>query len=103
MGRLGRLGVGGCGSWVGGLGGRGVYDTIRGMNVYISGISGTGMGPLALMAQEAGLTVFGSDLAAGAVTSELVAHGIKLYLGEQNGEFLRARANSACCFSPAPW
>ena len=50
------------------------------------------MGPLALMAQEAGLTVFGSDLAAGAVTGELVAHGIKLYLGEQNGEFLRARA-----------
>ena len=50
------------------------------------------MGPLALMAQEAGLTVFGSDLAAGAVTSELVAHGIKLYLGEQDGEFLRARA-----------
>ena len=50
------------------------------------------MGPLALMAQEAGLTVFGSDLAAGAVTGELVAHGIKLYLGEQDGEFLRARA-----------
>lgn len=61
------------------------------MNIYISGISGTGMGPLALMAQEAGMTVFGSDLAGGAVTNELVEHGIKLYLGEQDGEFLRAR------------
>ena len=65
---------------------------MKGMNVYISGISGTGLGPLALMAQEAGMTVFGSDLAGGAVTNELVEHGIKIYLGEQDGEFLRARA-----------
>lgn len=50
------------------------------------------MGPLALMAKSAGMTVFGSDLAGGAVTNELVAHGIKVYLGEQNGEFLKARA-----------
>lgn len=62
------------------------------MNIYISGISGTGMGPLALMAKSAGMDVFGSDLAGGAVTNELVAHGIKVYLGEQNGEFLKARA-----------
>jgi len=64
------------------------------MNVYISGISGTGMGPLALMAQDAGMTVFGSDLAGGAVTNELVNHGIKLCLGEQDGEFLKARAKN---------
>lgn len=62
------------------------------MNVYISGISGTGMGPLALMAQDAGMTVFGSDLAGGAVTNELVNHGVKLCLGDQDGEFLKARA-----------
>jgi len=61
------------------------------MNIYISGISGTGMGPLALMAKSAGMTVFGSDLAGGAVTNELVEHGIKVYLGEQDGEFLKAR------------
>ena len=42
------------------------------MNIYISGISGTGMGPLALMAQSAGMTVFGSDMAAGAITNDLV-------------------------------
>lgn len=64
------------------------------MNVYISGISGTGMGPLALMAKSAGMTVFGSDLQAGAVTSELINGEIKVCLGEQDGEFLKARAKS---------
>lgn len=62
------------------------------MNIYISGISGTGMGPLALMAQSAGMTVFGSDLGAGPITPELVSHDIKLCLGVQDGEFLKARA-----------
>ena len=64
------------------------------MKIYISGISGTGMGPLALMAQKAGITVFGSDLAPGAVTNELVNSGIKICLGEQDGEFLKARAKN---------
>ena len=64
------------------------------MKVYISGISGTGMGPLALMAQDAGMTIFGSDLAGGAITNELVNHGVKLCLGEQDGEFLKARAKN---------
>ena len=50
------------------------------------------MGPLALMAAEAGMTVFGSDLSGGAVTNELVEHGIRICLGEQDGEFLKARA-----------
>lgn len=62
------------------------------MKIYISGISGTGMGPLALMAQDAGMTVFGSDQAPGAITNELANAGIKICLGEQDGEFLRARA-----------
>lgn len=60
------------------------------MKIYISGISGTGMGPLALMAHGAGLKVFGSDLAAGAVTNELVQNGISLTLGSQDGGFLRS-------------
>ena len=64
------------------------------MNIYISGISGTGMGPLALMAQSAGMTVFGSDLAAGAITNELVNHDVKLCLGMQDGEFLKVRAKT---------
>lgn len=64
------------------------------MKIYISGISGTGMGPLALMAADAGLEVSGSDLTAGAVTNELINHGIKVCLGEQNGEFMKARAKN---------
>lgn len=61
------------------------------MNIYISGISGTGMGPLALMAKAAGFTVWGSDLAKGAVYDELVKAGIEVYIGEQDGGFLREK------------
>lgn len=61
------------------------------MNIYISGISGTGMGPLALMAKQAGCTVQGSDLAKGAVYDELVKAGIEVKIGEQDGEFLREK------------
>lgn len=64
------------------------------MKIYISGISGTGMGPLALMAQDAGMTVFGSDLAGGAVTNELVNHGVQICLGAQDGEYLKARVKN---------
>lgn len=58
------------------------------MNIYISGISGTGMGPLALMAKKAGFNVSGSDLTRGAIYDELVAEGIEVEIGEQNGELL---------------
>lgn len=64
------------------------------MKIYIAGISGTGMGPLALMAHSAGLTVFGSDLAGGPVTNELVNRGIQICLGAQDGEFLKARVKN---------
>lgn len=59
------------------------------MNIYISGICGTGMGPLALMAADAGLDVYGSDLKEGAIYPELVKHNIKISIGSQDGEFLR--------------
>ncbi|MBR3132069.1 hypothetical protein IKG33_01510 [Candidatus Saccharibacteria bacterium] len=58
------------------------------MNIYISGISGTGMGPLALMAKDAGFRVFGSDLSEGAIYPELLKKGIEVKIGEQDGEFL---------------
>lgn len=61
------------------------------MKVYISGISGTGMGPLALMAKAAGMEVCGSDLAKGAIYDELVRQGIEVFIGEQNGDFLRMK------------
>ena len=61
------------------------------MKIYISGISGTGMGPLALMAKAAGHEVCGSDLVRGAIYDELIKAGIEVYIGEQDGEFLRAK------------
>ena len=61
------------------------------MKIYISGISGTGMGPLALMAKAAGFEVCGSDLARGAIYDELVKAGIEVYIGEQDGKFLREK------------
>lgn len=61
------------------------------MNIYISGISGTGMGPLALMAKAAGFNVCGSDKLAGAILPELEKAGIEVSIGEQDGKFLKSR------------
>ena len=61
------------------------------MNIYISGISGTGMGPLALMAKQAGFSVYGSDLMKGAIYDELIAAGIEVKIGPQDGEFLKSK------------
>lgn len=61
------------------------------MNIYISGISGTGMGPLALMAKAAGINVCGSDLAAGAIFDELKKAGIEVEIGKQDGKFLQEK------------
>lgn len=61
------------------------------MRIYISGIEGTGMGPLALMARAAGFTVFGSDLAKGLIHEELVEVGNEVYIGEQDGKFLERK------------
>ena len=61
------------------------------MKIYISGISGTAMGPLAMMAKEAGITVFGSDKSEGAVTGELKKRKIDFFIGEQDGSFLKEK------------
>ena len=58
------------------------------MNIYISGISGTGMGPLALMAKRAGMNVYGSDKGEGAITQELRKAEIEFELGSQDGSYL---------------
>ena len=49
------------------------------------------MGPLALMAKQAGFEVYGSDLGRGAVYDELVKAGIEVFIGEQDGEFLKEK------------
>lgn len=47
------------------------------------------MGPLALMAKAAGHEVFGSDLAEGAVAPEIIAAGIRISIGPQDGTFFQ--------------
>lgn len=64
---------------------------INDMKIYISGISGTGMGPLALMAKAAGYEVCGTDLLRGAVYDELVKAGIEVMIGEQDGGYLQTK------------
>lgn len=61
------------------------------MKIYISGISGTGMGPLALMAKAAGISVCGSDKKPGMILPELEKAGIEVKIGEQDGEFLKEK------------
>ena len=48
------------------------------------------MGPLALMAKDAGLEVVGSDLKRGAIADELEKAGIEVFYGAQDGTFLKA-------------
>jgi UDP-N-acetylmuramate--alanine ligase len=59
------------------------------MNIYFSGINGTGIGPLALLASDAGFKVFGSDLDKGAVYDDIVASGAEFKVGPQDGGFLQ--------------
>ena len=59
------------------------------MNIYISGISGTGMGALAELAADARYQVFGSDLVSGAITDELISKNIDIHIGPQDGTFLK--------------
>ena len=61
------------------------------MKIYISGISGTGMGPLGLMAKAAGISVCGSDKNPGAILPELTGAGIEVKIGEQDGKFLQEK------------
>lgn len=52
------------------------------MHVFFSGIGGTGIGPLALIAKEAGFTVSGSDKQDSQYTKYLDNKGINLYIGQ---------------------
>ena len=61
------------------------------MRVYFSGISGTGIGPLAEFAQDAGFEVCGSDLHPGAISDELAERKIEVHYGEQDGAFLQEK------------
>ena len=49
------------------------------------------MGPLALMARQAGYDVCGSDLSKGAIYDELLKAGIEVKIGTQDGQFLKQK------------
>lgn len=59
------------------------------MHIYFSGIGGTGIGPLALIAKQAGFDVSGSDKQQSSYTDYLQKHGISdIFIG-QSGEELQ--------------
>lgn len=57
------------------------------MRIYFSGIGGVGIGPLAMIAQDAGYDVYGSDQTAGLMTDELSKHHISVTF-DQSGAAL---------------
>lgn len=58
------------------------------MHIFFSGIGGSGIGPLALIAKQSGYEVSGSDKQESDYTRQLQKQGIRLYIG-QNTENLK--------------
>ncbi len=59
------------------------------MNIFFSGIGGVGIGPLAEIAHDAGYKVAGSDRSTSLMTDNLMALGIEIHIGDQDGQFLQ--------------
>lgn len=58
-------------------------DTLIGMHIFFSGIGGTAIGPLALIAKQAGYTVSGSDKQDSQYIQYLRRHGLRdIYIGQ---------------------
>ena len=58
------------------------------MRIYFSGIGGVGIGPLAMLALDAGFFVSGSDLKESAMTEALQQRGVKVVIGQQDGSHI---------------
>lgn len=58
------------------------------MHIYFSGVGGTGIGPLALIAKQAGYEVSGSDKQRSAYVEYLENHGLPVTIG-QDGESMK--------------
>lgn len=56
------------------------------MHIYFSGIGGTAIGPLALLAQDAGFEVSGSDITQNRYTSIIDRAGVKIAIGQTGAE-----------------
>jgi UDP-N-acetylmuramate--alanine ligase len=59
------------------------------MRIYFAGLGGVGIGPLAEIALDAGHDIAGSDLSESLMTTELIARGVAVHIGEQTGDYLR--------------
>ena len=68
------------------------------MRIYLSGIGGVGIGPLAEIALDAGYDVLGSDPVAGLMTRELQKRGVEIST-DQSGDFLRTQHET----TPIDW
>lgn len=52
------------------------------MRIYFSGIGGVGIGPLAMLALDAGFSVHGSDARESEMTKHLQSRGVNVYIGK---------------------
>ncbi len=62
------------------------------MHVYLSGIGGAGIGPLALIAHQAGLTVSGSDKQDSMYVQHLRKEGLNIHIGQGYDEIAAVHA-----------
>ena len=58
------------------------------MHIYFSGIGGAGIGPLALIAKEAGFDVSGSDKKKSSYIKYLASKGITAHIGQENDSYI---------------
>jgi len=64
------------------------------MHIYFSGIGGTGIGPLALVAKQAGYEVSGSDKQDSLYVEYLQKHGISnIHIGQDEASIAKIHAN----------
>lgn len=64
------------------------------MHVYCSGIGGVGIGPLAMLALDAGYTVSGSDLQQSEMTELLRSRGASVAIGQDGSQIAAAHQSS---------
>lgn len=63
------------------------------MNIYIAGIGGVGLGPLAMLAQDAGYQVTGSDLHKSDIIELLMARDIQANIGQDGSQIKKSHAD----------
>lgn len=66
-----------------------ILDT---MHIYFSGIGGVGIGPLAMLALDAGHTVSGSDLQESPITQSLKSRGVTVNFGQDGSHIASVQA-----------